>query len=77
MISAGWVTSGAFCQSTKAPLVDVNMQVLTDDSAATYFQQAAGRHAFLLDLTHEATNGLTFTMTRARSGLKALASVLQ
>ena len=53
------------------------MQVLTDDSAATYFQQAAGRHAFLLDLTHEATNGLTFTMTRARSGLKALASVLQ
>ena len=57
------------------------MQVLTDDSAAAYFQQAAGRHDFLLDMTHEVTNdlshGLTFTMTRARSGLNALARVLQ
>jgi hypothetical protein len=35
----------------------------------------------LLDLTHEVSNdlghGLAFTMTRARSGLKALANVLQ
>jgi hypothetical protein len=35
----------------------------------------------LLDLTHEVTNdlshGLVFTLTRARSGLKALAGVLQ
>jgi hypothetical protein len=57
------------------------MQVLTDENAAAYFQQATGRHDFLLDLTHEVTNdlshGLTFTMTRARSGLKALASVLE
>ena len=57
------------------------MHVLTDDTAAAYFQQSAGRHDFLLDMTHEVTNdlshGLTFTMTRARSGLKALASVLQ
>ena len=72
---------GRFLAEAKAPLREVNMQVLTDDNAAAYFQQAAGRHAFLLDLTHEVTNdlshGLTFTMTRARSGLKALASVLQ
>jgi hypothetical protein len=38
------------------------------------------RHSFLLDLTHEVSNdlshGLVFKMTRARSGLKALASVL-
>jgi len=72
---------GRFLAEAKAPMAAVNMQVLTDDNAAAYFQQAAGRHAFLLDLTHEVSNdlshGLTFTMTRARSGLKALASVLQ
>ena len=72
---------GRFLVEAKAPMLDVNMQVLTDDNATAIFQQAAGRHAFLLDLTHEVTNdlshGLVFTMTRARSGLKALASVLQ
>jgi hypothetical protein len=72
---------GRFLAEAKAPMATINMQVLTDENAAAYFQQAAGRHNFLLDLTHEVTNalshGLTFTMTRARSGLKALASVLQ
>ena len=72
---------GRFLLDAKAPMTTVNMQVLTDENAAAYFQQAAGRYDFLLDLTHEVTNdlshGLTFTMTRARSGLKALASVLQ
>ena len=72
---------GRFLAEAKAPMAAVNMQVLADDNAQAYFQQAAGRHAFLLDLTHEVTNdlshGLTFTMTRARSGLKALAGVLQ
>jgi hypothetical protein len=72
---------GRFLAEAKAPMAAVNMQVLTDDNAQAYYRQAAGRHAFLLDLTHEVTNdlshGLTFTMTRARSGLKALASVLQ
>ena len=72
---------GRFLAEAKAPMATVNMQVLTDDNAAAYFQQAAGRHTFLLDLTHEVTNdlshGLLLTMTRARSGLKALASVLQ
>ncbi|MFC5520668.1 DUF6352 family protein [Polaromonas jejuensis] len=55
-------------------------QVLSDDNAPDYWQQA-DRHQFLLDLTHEVSNdlshGLVLTMTRARSGLKALASVLQ
>ena len=72
---------GRFLAQAKAPMVTVNMQVLTDDNASAYFQQAADRHDFLLDLTHEVSNdlshGLTFTMTRARSGLKALANVLQ
>ena len=71
---------GRFLLDAKAPLQDINMQVLGDDNAAYFFQQA-GRHHFLLDLTHEITNdlshGLIFRMTRARSGLKALSSVLQ
>ena len=71
---------GRFLAEASAPLRSINMQVLGDDNAADFFQQA-GRHHFLLDLTHEVTNdlshGLIFRMTRARSGLKALSSVLQ
>ena len=71
---------GRFLAEASAPLRSVNMQVLGDDNAADFFQQAR-RHHFLLDLTHEVTNdlshGLIFRMTRARSGLKALSSVLQ
>ena len=80
-VTGGLGDIGRFLLEAKAPMATINMQVLTDDNAQAYFQQTAGRHAFLLDLTHEVTNdlshGLTFTMTRARSGLKALASVLQ
>ena len=71
---------GRFLRDAKAPLPGINMQVLGDDNAADFFQQV-GRHHFLLDLTHEVSNdlshGLIFRMTRARSGLKALSSVLQ
>jgi hypothetical protein len=71
---------GRFLAEAKAPLRSVKLQVLSDDNAPEYWQ-ASGRHTVLLDLTHEVTNdlshGLVFTMTRARSGLKALASVLQ
>jgi hypothetical protein len=56
------------------------MQVLAADNADQYWQ-ASDRHHFLLDLTHELTqdlsHGMTFKMTRARSGLKALARVLE
>lgn len=56
------------------------IQVLAADNASQYWQ-ASDRHHFLLDLTHELTqdlsHGLTFKMTRARSGLKALARVLE
>ncbi|SDZ75685.1 MULTISPECIES: DUF6352 family protein [Acidovorax] len=58
----------------------VELQVLGADNAAAYWQDS-GRYRFLLDLTHELTqdlsHGLTFKMTRARSGLKALARVLE
>lgn len=71
---------GRFLAEAKAPLRTIKLQVLTDDNAVEFWEQA-DRHAFLLDLTHEVNNdlshGLVFTMTRARSGLKALATVLQ
>lgn len=63
-----------------APMATVQMQVLADTNAAQYWQ-AGERFNFLLDLTHEVTqdlsHGLVFHMTRARSGLKALAQVLE
>ncbi len=71
---------GRFLAEASAPLQSIDMQVLGDDNAADFFQQAR-KHHFLLDLTHEVTNdlshGLIFRMTRARSGLKALSNVLQ
>lgn len=71
---------GRFLAEAKAPVPLVELQVLNDDNAFTYWQQP-GRHRFLLDLTHEVSNdlshGLVLTMVRARSGLKALAGVLQ
>ncbi|MEO6016704.1 MAG: DUF6352 family protein [Polaromonas sp.] len=71
---------GRFLAEAKAPLRSIELQVLSDDNAADYWQQAE-RHSHLLDLTHEVTNdlshGLTFTLVRARSGLKALATVLE
>lgn len=78
---------GRFLAEAGAPMPALTMRVLVDDNAADYladWQQGAlqtGRCRFLLDLTHEVSNdlshGLVFTMTRARSGLKALAGVLQ
>lgn len=71
---------GRFLAEAKAPLRDVEVRVLSDDNAPDYWQQV-DRYTCLLDLTHEVSNdlshGLVLTMTRARSGLKALASVLQ
>ncbi|SFU77849.1 hypothetical protein SAMN05216350_10540 [Polaromonas sp. YR568] len=71
---------GRFLAEAGAPMAVTQLQVLNDDNAADYWRQA-GRHRFLLDLTHEVSNdlshGLVLTMVRARSGLKALAGVLQ
>ncbi len=66
-----------------AALPQTQIEVLGDDSAERYLRsrEGAGRFNFVLDLTHEVQNelphGLTLTMTRARSGLKALAAVLE
>ena len=80
---------GRFLAEAKAPLRTLELQVLTDDNAPEFganwrlrqSHHPGRRHRFLLDLTHEVSNdlshGLVLTMTRARSGLKALAGVLQ
>lgn len=78
---------GRFLAEAKVPQHAIELQVLTDDNAPGFMadwqqpQSQGRRHRFLLDLTHEVSNdlshGLVLTMTRARSGLKALASVLQ
>ncbi|MDP2035301.1 MAG: DUF6352 family protein [Polaromonas sp.] len=71
---------GRFLAEAKAPMRSIDMQVLGDSNASAYWQDGE-RHSYLLDLTHEINNdlshGLVFTMTRARSGLKALARVLE
>ncbi|MDO8699904.1 MAG: DUF6352 family protein [Rhodoferax sp.] len=71
---------GRLLKESKAPLRTINLEVLGGDNAVRYWQSDED-HAFLLDLTHELTqnlgHGLTFTVTRARSGLTALARVLE
>ncbi len=71
---------GRLLAEAKAPLREIRMQVLSDANAADYWR-AGERYNFLLDLTHEVNNdlshGLVLTMTRARSGLTALARVLE
>ncbi|MDP3606139.1 MAG: DUF6352 family protein [Polaromonas sp.] len=71
---------GRFLAEAGAPLRSVEMQVLADSNTADYWLDGE-RHRFLLDLRHEVSNdlshGLVLTMTRARSGLKALARVLE
>lgn len=65
-----------------AALKPVDVKVLHPDNAERYLSQreGLGRHAFLLDMTHEIQNklphGLVLSMVNARSGLKALSGVL-
>lgn len=62
-----------------AALASVELRVLGDGDDAAY--RADRQRRWLLDLTHEVTqdlsHGLVLRMTRARSGLKALATVLE
>ncbi len=78
--TAGFGDIGRLLVQANAPLGAVDIRVLTPDNAAGYWARGA-RHDVALDLTHEVANelghGLTFTLTRAHSGLKALARVLE
>ncbi len=82
--TGGFGDIGRLLVQSNAPMAALQMTVLTADNAAAYMTQQrprADRHAFVLDLTHELASdighGLTFTMTRTHSGLKALARVLE
>ena len=78
--TAGLGDIGRLLVQGNAPMPALNMVVLTADNAADYWPRS-DRHGFVLDLTHEVANdlghGLSFTLTRAHSGLKALARVLE
>ena len=78
--TAGLGDFGRLLVQNKAPMAAVDMRVLTPDNAPDYWARS-DRHDFVLDLTHEVANdlghGLSFTMTRTHSGLKALARVLE
>jgi hypothetical protein len=71
---------GRLLLESKANLRTANLQVLSADNADKYWESSE-RHHFLLDLTHEFTqelsHGLTLGLAHARSGLKALAQVLE
>jgi hypothetical protein len=78
--TAGFGDIGRLLVQGGAPMAALQMAVLTADNAAEYWARRE-RRTFVLDLTHEVASdighGLVFTMTRAHSGLKALARVLE
>ncbi len=77
---AGLGELGRLLMENKTALRAAELAVLDASNAAQY-RERSERHRYLLDLTHEVTqdlsHGLTLRMTRARSGLKALARVLE
>lgn len=77
--TAGIGVMGRLLRESGASQPRLDMQVLGADNAALYWQDSH-RYRFLLDMTHALTrdlsHGVTFQMTHARSGLKALAWVL-
>lgn len=78
--NAGLGELGRLLMENKTALREAELAVLDASNAASY-RERSERHRFLLDLTHEVqqelSHGLTLRMTRARSGLKALARVLE
>ena len=90
--TAGLGDIGRLLVQNHAPMPAVQMAVLAPENAAGYWAGTAGkgggpgvagsdRYTMLLDLTHEVESdighGLVFTTTRAHSGLKAIARVLE
>ncbi len=78
--TAGLGSIGRLLLQAQAPLRKVEMAVLTPENVSDYWQRS-GRHLFALDLTHEISNdlghGLSFTLIRSQSGLKALSRVME
>jgi hypothetical protein len=78
--TAGLGDIGRLLVQANAPVHSVSLEVLDSGNTARYLA-ADKKFNFLLDLTHGLTqdlgHGLQFKLTRAHSGLKALASVLE
>lgn len=78
--NAGLGELGRLLMENKTALRAAELAVLDPSNAAQYLERSE-RYRYLLDLTHEVqqdlSHGLTLRMTRARSGLKALARVLE
>ncbi len=80
--TAGLGELGRLLMQAQMPPKALDVAVLAPDTAARYWTSAAtGHHPLLLDLSHEITqdvgHGLQFTLKNARSGLPALARVLE
>jgi len=78
--NAGLGELGRLLLENRTALRSVDLVVLDGSNADDYWARSE-RHSFVFDLTHEVaqelSHGLTLRMTRARSGLKALARVLE
>lgn len=80
--TAGLGELGRLLRQAQLQTKALDVEVLAEANAARYWVgAAAGRHHMLLDLTHELTqdlgHGLQFRVKNARSGLPALARVLE
>lgn len=91
--AGGFGALGRLLADAQVPLRSAQLQVLSADNAAEYWQQGGqdggharthdgqASHRFVLDLTHqvakEVTHGVAVPLTLAHSGLGALARVLQ
>ena len=79
----GFGSLGKLLAEAQVPLKKLELQVLTPDNAAAYFERAARPQPgtpFLLDLTHEIQrdlgHGIRFGLVNKHSGLQALSRVL-
>ena len=83
--AGGFGALGRLLVEARVPLRSAQLQVLNDDNQADYWHDRSHdgleRHRFVLDLTHQVPKtlapGVQVPLTLARSGLTALASVLQ
>jgi hypothetical protein len=80
----GFGELGRLLASAKTPLKGLDLRVLSDEHAPGFWADAARPGAgqrHLLDLTHQISHdighGVKFQLVHARSGLKALAGVLE
>ncbi len=78
--SGGFGALGRLLAEARVPLRSAQLAVLGTDNAADYWPDGE-RHRFVLDLTHQVAKqiapGVSVPLTLARSGLSALARVLE